>query len=120
MSPDTLAPISTKERVLQIMSPAGGSSPPKNLPSTAKAVPERGTSTKETKTDRKPRIEIQVARTISVSKGKRQVLVPVGARVDQLSNQERLVVKRPMTPVITDANYRRRYAVSQELQIESI
>ncbi|KAJ5715513.1 uncharacterized protein N7483_012694 [Penicillium malachiteum] len=65
-----------------------------------------------------PKIEVSTARSISVSKGKKQVLVPISARVEQNPN-ERFVDRRAMTPTITDA-HGHRHVASQELQIESM
>lgn len=67
-----------------------------------------------------PTIEVSIARSISVSRGKRQMLVPIAARVDHLHSNERLIERRPMTPRITDVTYGHKHAVSQELQIESL
>lgn len=67
-----------------------------------------------------PTIEVSIARSISVSRGKRQMIVPIGARVDHLHSNERLIERRPMTPRITDVSYGHKHAVSQELQIESV
>jgi hypothetical protein len=67
-----------------------------------------------------PTIEVSIARSISVSRGKRQMIVPVGARVDYLHSNERLIERRPMTPRITDVSFGHKHAVSQELQIESL
>ncbi|KAJ5633398.1 hypothetical protein N7490_009737 [Penicillium lividum] len=65
-----------------------------------------------------PKIEVSTARSISVSKGRRQILIPIGARVDQLNPNERLVERRAMTPTIMDVQYGHRHGISQELQIE--
>ena len=67
-----------------------------------------------------PRVEVSTARTVSVSRAKRQVLVPVSMRVDHLEPEERVVQRRPMTPQITDAHRGHRPGVSQELQIECL
>jgi hypothetical protein len=67
-----------------------------------------------------PTIEVSIARSISVSRGNRQMLVPIGARVDNLHANERFIERRPMTPQIMDVSYGHKHAVSQELQIESL
>lgn len=67
-----------------------------------------------------PKIEVSTARSISVSRGKRQVLVPIGSRMDQLGSNERFVERRALLPRVTDAQYGHRHVVSQELQIESL
>lgn len=48
------------------------------------------------------------------------MLVPIGARVDNLHANERFIERRPMTPQIMDVSYGHKHAVSQELQIESL
>lgn len=67
-----------------------------------------------------PTIEVSIARSVSVSRGKRQMLVPITARVDHLHSNERLIERRAMTPRITDVAYGHKHAVSQELHIESL
>ncbi|KAK4871096.1 hypothetical protein LT330_000333 [Penicillium expansum] len=67
-----------------------------------------------------PKVEISIARSVSVSRAKRQVLVPIGMRVDHLDPEERVVHRRPMTPQITDAHRGHRPGVSQELRIECL
>lgn len=67
-----------------------------------------------------PRVEVSVARSVSVSRAKRHVLVPVGNRVDQLDAEERIVQRRALTPQITDAHRGHRPGVSQELRIECL
>lgn len=63
---------------------------------------------------------VSMARSISVKKGTRQVLVPIGARVDHLNPNERLVERKALMPRVTDVRYGHRHVVSQELQIESL
>lgn len=67
-----------------------------------------------------PTIEVSTARSISVKRSKRQVLVPIGARVDHLSSDERFVDRRALTPTVMDVRCGHKHAVSQELQIESL
>lgn len=67
-----------------------------------------------------PRVEVSVARSVSVSRAKRHVLVPVGNRVDQLDAEERIVQRRALTPQITDAHRGHRPGISQELRIECL
>lgn len=67
-----------------------------------------------------PTIEVSTARSISVKKGKRQILVPIGARIDHLSPNERFVDRKALTPRIMDVRPGHKHAVSQELQIESL
>ncbi|KAJ5885461.1 hypothetical protein N7495_009971 [Penicillium taxi] len=63
--------------------------------------------------------QMAVARSLSV-RGARKVLIPVGAKVDHITGDERFVERRAHTPQITDGRYRRQLAMSQELLIESI
>ncbi|KAJ6023764.1 hypothetical protein N7540_004561 [Penicillium herquei] len=82
-------------------------------------ITEREIKSPRPRTNKKlPKIELSTARSISVSKGKKQVLVPISARVEQNPN-ERFVDRRAMTPTITDA-HGHRHVASQELQIESM
>ena len=69
-----------------------------------------------------PIIEVSTARSISVKRGKgaRQMLVPIGSRVDNLNSTERFVDRKTLTPCITDVHYGHKHAKSQELQIESV
>ncbi|KAJ5594720.1 uncharacterized protein N7459_000928 [Penicillium hispanicum] len=66
-----------------------------------------------------PRIELSTAKSVSVSKDKRQMLVPIGARVDHFHPNERLVDRKGLTPQITDV-HRHKHGMSQELQIETM
>ncbi|KAF7713956.1 Uncharacterized protein PECH_000742 [Penicillium ucsense] len=66
-----------------------------------------------------PVVEVSIARSVSVSRAKRQILVPVGARVDTLLPKERVVERGPMMPRIMDTSIRSKHAVSQHLQVES-
>lgn len=70
--------------------------------------------------DRMPSIEVSTARSISVKRSKRQMLVPIGARSDHLGANERFGEGRALTPTITDVRHGHKHAVSQELQIESL
>ncbi|KAJ5101292.1 hypothetical protein NUU61_003514 [Penicillium alfredii] len=65
-------------------------------------------------------VEISTARTICVSAGKQQMLVPIRPRMDYLEPNERFVDRKTLTPRITDVHYGHRHAVSQELRIESV
>lgn len=67
-----------------------------------------------------PRVEVSIARSVSVSKGKKQMIVPIGPRADRLSPDERLINRAAKTPHIMDAQYRHRHGNSQELRIESV
>ncbi|KAJ5985604.1 hypothetical protein N7522_012800 [Penicillium canescens] len=66
-----------------------------------------------------PQVEVSIARSISVSRGKRQMLVPIGAKVEHFDPDERFVQRRVLTPQIMDAHRGHRPGVSQELRIES-
>lgn len=67
-----------------------------------------------------PVIEVSTARSVSVSKGRRQMLVPIGSRVDQFESNERFVDRKALTPRITEVSIGHRPAKSQQLQIESL
>ncbi|EAW13508.1 uncharacterized protein ACLA_055560 [Aspergillus clavatus NRRL 1] len=67
-----------------------------------------------------PKIEVSIARSMSISRGKKQILVPIGPRPDRLSPDERLVVRRAKTPQVRDAHYGHRHGNSQDAQIETI
>lgn len=64
-------------------------------------------------------VQLSVARSVSVSRGKKkQMLVPVGSRVDQLHAHERYVDRQgALTPQISGGH---KYQLSQKIQIESI
>lgn len=74
----------------------------------------------ETEVREIPRVEVSVARSVSVARGKRQMIVPIGGRADQPDNEERYVQRRALTPQITDAHRGHRPGVSQELRIECL
>ncbi|KAJ5087208.1 hypothetical protein N7456_010824 [Penicillium angulare] len=122
----TCIPIKSKsmDDVSRMNSPAKVASPLTVRTSSKMAGPvitEREIRSPESYTNKKlPKIEVSTARSISVSKGRKQMLVPIASRVDQLHPSERLVERRAMTPTITDVQYGHRHAVSQELQIESM
>ncbi|KAJ5198658.1 uncharacterized protein N7498_007775 [Penicillium cinerascens] len=118
----------TAELVNITASPKEVSSDPKpDLPNPPRAEPIRippvaepeQLDTKETNVAI-PTIEVSTARSISLKSGKRQVLVPVGSRVDHFNANERLVDRKALLPRITDVQYGHKHAVSQELQIESL
>ncbi|KAL4890567.1 hypothetical protein BDV59DRAFT_204279 [Aspergillus ambiguus] len=67
-----------------------------------------------------PKVEVSIARSVSVSKGKKQVIVPIGPKADRLSPDERLINRAAKTPQVMDAQYRHRHGNSQELRIESV
>ncbi|KAL4814742.1 hypothetical protein BDW67DRAFT_83978 [Aspergillus spinulosporus] len=68
-----------------------------------------------------PTIEVSIARSVSVSRGKKQVLVPVRKRTPQLnSSNERLVVKQAKTPMVTAPAYGHRPGLSQDARIETV
>lgn len=121
----------TQSKIDRIMSPSSASTGPRSAVSPADstrmpfadAVETIETAEEEFETEPRrptPRIEVSTARSVSVSRAKRQVLVPIGMRVDHLDPEERVVHRRPMTPQITDAHRGHRPGVSQELQIECL
>ncbi|KAL4752001.1 hypothetical protein BDW72DRAFT_212284 [Aspergillus terricola var. indicus] len=68
-----------------------------------------------------PTIEVSIARSVSVSKGKKQVLVPVRKRTPHLnSSNERLVVREAKTPMVTAPAYGHRPGLSQDARIETV
>ncbi|KAL4737030.1 hypothetical protein BDV11DRAFT_216956 [Aspergillus similis] len=68
-----------------------------------------------------PTIEVSIARSVSVSKGKKQVLVPVRKRTPHLnSTNERLVVRQAKTPMVTAPAYGHRPGLSQDARIETV
>ncbi|KAJ5151613.1 hypothetical protein N7492_009908 [Penicillium capsulatum] len=101
----TLAQSSCQSKVSQAMIPI---------------ITEREILDPREKSPQVPRIEVSTARTVSVSTGKRQMLVPIVSRVDQLGANERYVDRKALLPRVTGSQYGHRHAVSQELQIESL
>ncbi|KAL2868966.1 uncharacterized protein BJX67DRAFT_30617 [Aspergillus lucknowensis] len=86
----------------------------KNTPSAYS--PSKGTYPPEE--DRIPTIEVSVARSVSVSKGKKQVLVPVRTKTSRLNSKERLVARQARTPKVTGGQYTHRPGLSQDVRIE--
>ncbi|KAJ5508061.1 hypothetical protein N7527_010204 [Penicillium freii] len=131
-SPSALNP--TQSKIDRIMSPLSASTGPKSGVSPADstrmpftdaddAIETIETAEEEPEPEPRrptPRIEVSTARSVSVSRAKRQVLVPIGMRIDHLDPEERVVQRRPMTPQIIDAHRGHRPGVSQELQIECL
>lgn len=134
-SPSALNP--TQNKIDRIMSPLSASTGPRSGVSPADstrmpfadAVETLDTAEQEPEPEPElapeprrpiPKVEISMARTVSVSRAKRQVLVPIGMRIDHLDPEERVVQRRPLTPQITDAHRGHRPGVSQELRIECL
>lgn len=67
-----------------------------------------------------PTVEVSIARSVSVSRGKKQTIVPIKPRSDRLTPDERLMVRRAKTPQVTDAHYGHRHGNSQDARIESV
>ncbi|GIK07741.1 hypothetical protein Aspvir_003408 [Aspergillus viridinutans] len=67
-----------------------------------------------------PKVEVSIARSVSVSRGKKQVIVPIRPRAERLSPDERLVVRQAKTPQVRDAHYGHRRGNSQDASIETI
>ncbi|KAK1140138.1 hypothetical protein N8T08_010615 [Aspergillus melleus] len=67
-----------------------------------------------------PTVEVSIARSVSVSRGKKQTIVPIKPRSDRLTPDERLMVRRARTPQVTDAHYGHRHGNSQDVRIESV
>ncbi|KAJ5188966.1 hypothetical protein N7491_005288 [Penicillium cf. griseofulvum] len=119
----------TQSKIDRIMSPSSASTGPRSGVSPAESTRMPFADAEAVDTEQEPapepqrpipKVEISVARSVSVSRAKRQVLVPIGMRVDHLDPQERVVHRRPMTPQITDAHRGHRPGVSQELRIECL
>ncbi|KAL4804090.1 hypothetical protein BDV18DRAFT_162500 [Aspergillus unguis] len=78
------------------------------------------------KPDRRiPSIEVSVARSVSVSRGKKQVIVPVRARAgvhtqNGNSSNERLVARQAKTPQVTGPAIGHRPHLSQDVRIEMV
>ncbi|KAI9043235.1 uncharacterized protein KD926_004419 [Aspergillus affinis] len=67
-----------------------------------------------------PTVEVSIARSVSVSRGKKQTIVPIKPRSDRLTPDERLMARRARIPQVTDAHYGHRHGNSQDVRIESI
>ncbi|KAJ5835312.1 hypothetical protein N7447_001338 [Penicillium robsamsonii] len=128
-SPSALNP--TQSKIDRIMSPSSASTGPKSgvSPSESTRMPfadpvgTTDTAEKEPAPGPRrpiPKVEVSIARSVSVSRAKRQVLVPIGMKIDHLNPDERVVHRRPLTPQITDAHRGHRPGVSQELRIECL
>ncbi|OQE45915.1 hypothetical protein PENCOP_c001G03062 [Penicillium coprophilum] len=128
-SPSALNP--TQSKIDRIMSPSSASTGPRSGASPSEsirmpfAIPVETVATVKLEPAPEPRrpvpeIEVSIARSVSVSRAKRQVLVPIGMRIDHLDPEERVVHRRPLTPQITDAHRGHRPGVSQELRIECL
>ncbi|KAJ5960735.1 uncharacterized protein N7479_007885 [Penicillium vulpinum] len=128
-SPSALNP--TQSKIDRIMSPLSASTGPKSGISPADSTrmpfadPVETFDTTEVEPVAEPqlpipKVEVSIARSVSVSRAKRQVLVPIGMRIDHLDPEERVVHRRPLTPQITDAHRGHRPGISQELQIECL
>ncbi|KAL2849886.1 hypothetical protein BJY01DRAFT_138520 [Aspergillus pseudoustus] len=91
------------------VSPVRNNVAPATLPPLGKYPPEE---------DPIPKIEVSIARSISVSKGKKQVLVPVRTRTGPLRSNERLVARQVKTPQVTGGKSAHRPGFSQDVRIE--
>ncbi|KAJ5771087.1 uncharacterized protein N7511_003138 [Penicillium nucicola] len=123
----------TQQKIDRIMSPASASSAPKSgiSPADSTRLPfadadgaikinEHEEPELQQEPPRAiPRVEVSTARSISVSRGKRQMIVPIGAKAEHFDPDERFVQRRALTPQIMDAHRGHRPGVSQELRIES-
>lgn len=67
-----------------------------------------------------PKVEVSIARSVSVSRGKKQVIVPIRPRAGRLNPNERLVVRQAKTPQVRDAQHGHRHGISQDVRIETI
>ncbi|KAJ5330149.1 hypothetical protein N7452_010539 [Penicillium brevicompactum] len=139
LSSTSLSPLPTlnptQAKIDRIMSPLSASTGPRSgiSPSDSTRMPfvdavetfeepeeQEPEAEPETEVRAIPRVEVSVARSVSVARGKRQMIVPIGGRADQLDDEERIVQRRALTPQITDAHRGHRPGVSQELRIECL
>ncbi|GKZ33947.1 hypothetical protein AbraIFM66950_004038 [Aspergillus brasiliensis] len=67
-----------------------------------------------------PTVEISIARSVSVSKGKRQVLVPIRPRPDRLDPNERIGDKKGKAPQVMEADRNHLPGRSQEVLVDTI
>ncbi|OJZ84476.1 hypothetical protein ASPFODRAFT_34729 [Aspergillus luchuensis CBS 106.47] len=67
-----------------------------------------------------PTVEISIARSVSVSKGKRQVLVPIRPRPDRLDPNERVGDKKGKAPQVMAADRNHLPGRSQEVLVDTI
>lgn len=93
---------------------------PRQSPQPARVPLSNGGKVVKMVSGKTPTIEVSTARSVSVSKGRRQMLVPIGSRVDHFDSNERLVERKTLTPRITEVTSGHRPAKSQQLQIESL
>jgi hypothetical protein len=67
-----------------------------------------------------PNVEVSIARSVSVSRGQKQKLVPLGGRQDRIGSDERLVDKHPLVPMLVDVRRGHHYEKSQNVLIETV
>ncbi|PKY05732.1 hypothetical protein P168DRAFT_289172 [Aspergillus campestris IBT 28561] len=65
-----------------------------------------------------PTVEVSIARSVSVSRGKKQIIVPIGPRADRLTPDERLVDRKARMVRVTDGQHGHRHGNSQDVRIE--
>ncbi|KAJ5600868.1 hypothetical protein N7450_001935 [Penicillium hetheringtonii] len=94
--------------------------PTQRLPQPARSKSSKAGKKEATTNGETQIIQFSTARSVSVSKGKRQMLVPIGSRVNHFDSNERFVDRKALTPTITEVGYGHRPAKSQQLQIESL
>ena len=91
-------------------------------PTTTKNKHKPSTTSIDSTTEPFPNIEISVARSVSVSKGKKkQVVVPVGPgpRSDRLVPESGGSQKKGKTPLVMDAHHGHRHGNSHDVRIET-
>ncbi|EPS26376.1 hypothetical protein PDE_01312 [Penicillium oxalicum 114-2] len=119
LSPSVDPPQRAKSPTTRALSPWSAGSSPSVLSPRMPLATDPDEIEDETGPETKvPVIEVSIARSVSVSRAKRQVLVPVGARVEALLPKERVIERGPMMPRIMDTSIRSKHAVSQHLRIE--
>ncbi|THC94422.1 hypothetical protein EYZ11_006090 [Aspergillus tanneri] len=67
-----------------------------------------------------PTVEVSIARSVSASKGRKQVIVPIKPRVDRLNPDDRTLSRKAKTPQVMDAHYGHRPGNSHDVKIETV
>lgn len=121
-SSPVLSPLdATRDKINSILSPA---TTPNETENEHKNDTKAETQDPEPENDTKnlPKIEISVARSVSVSKSKKkQVLVPIRPRNDQLTPDSLGTGERKgKTPQVMDGYFGHRPGTSQDVRIESV
>ena len=124
-SSPVLSPLdATRDKINSILSPASTPRDDNNNENADKKdnKVENQDPEPENDTENIPKIEISVARSVSVSKSKKkQVLIPIGPRTDRLTPDGLGVGERKgKTPLVMDGYFGHRPGTSQDVRIESV